>query len=299
MFAAARSLYFAGLIVRGDKADVKPGLVRNFSNLAVYIVGTEGSAALKSLKAGGFPMDRVKVGGPEGLAEWLKGVRRVVPKSFSWAIGEGSLNTMTQAHWVSIGLYDEGPASMEVEVVDTPDDPNTLRLKTKLVRIVSVFLSDRLVDLNRPVRVVVNGKPLAKARVIVGGSDEKEVKLPFKLDRSFDQVFDNRDISMRKTQYFGWLYPAEIALKISTDDAPPSTATTASVSLPPPPENMSQEEQLARQYFDKALTAEKSGDVAKAKQLYTKALEQGETTIRANIEERLKALESSAPKIAR
>src|SRR5439155_14887524 len=83
-YAATYPAEYAGVIVRGDQADVSPDVVRNFAHLSVYVAGSEASAALKSLKAGGFPMDRVKVGPVDGIPEWLKGVHHATPKSFHW-----------------------------------------------------------------------------------------------------------------------------------------------------------------------------------------------------------------------
>jgi hypothetical protein len=80
--AAAQPNLFAGLIVRNaDKADVScPELVRNLSTLPIYVVGTPDAPLVKSLEAGGFPKELLKVGGVEGLPDWLasKEVRRVV-----------------------------------------------------------------------------------------------------------------------------------------------------------------------------------------------------------------------------
>src|SRR5262245_57412015 len=44
LFAAGSAVFYAGVIVRGDTADVDPALVQNFAHLPVYIVGTRESA---------------------------------------------------------------------------------------------------------------------------------------------------------------------------------------------------------------------------------------------------------------
>jgi hypothetical protein len=292
-FAAARPSFYAGVIVRGDKADLKPELARNLANLSVYVVGSDASAAKKSLAAGGFPMERVKVGGADGLAAWLKDVKKVTPRSFHWAAPHP---TFLGAHWIGVLASDPGPEipTMDVEVVDTADDPNTIRMKTKLVRGVSLLLNDRIVDLDRPVRIVVNGKPVTEVKQNTNGDDVRTVKLPAALGRSFDLMFNNRQApSIRDYQWFGDLYAAQVSFSIATDDAPPSDATTTGASTGAPEDpNASQAEVTAQRYFQKAADAEKAGQVDRARELYKKAVAEGETSVKAKAEERLKALET-------
>jgi hypothetical protein len=304
LYAASQTIFFAGVIVRGDKADVDPVIARNIAHLSVYVVGTDKTPAVQSLQKGGFPASKLKVGGPEGLPDWLKTVKRTTPTAFHWAVKDPV--RMTVANWVMVTSSDppppgEAPPTIDAEVVDTADDPNTIRLKTRLVRAVQIFLNDRIVDLSKPVRVVVNDKPVTMALQLTTKPEPPTLQLPVKVDRSFDLMFDLGTASVRNSQYFGWLFPAGLLrVEIKTDAGAPAAPATDGSGANPPPANVnpadpvSETEQNAQQYFRKAQEAEAAGEVEKAKNLYKKAVDEGESTVKAKAEERLKALSPGA-----
>ena len=318
-FAAARPHFFAAVIVRGDAADLAPDLVKNLAGMPVYVAGTAASAAAKTLAANGHPADRVKVGGLDGLAEWLKTVRRVTPKSFHWTMKDAG---MKLAYWVQItNAESTSVPMMDVEVVDTPEDPNTIRVRSKGVHGVAMLLNDRIVDLDRDVRIVVNRKPLASVQ-ITDGQEAKTVKLPAKFARSVATAFATQPLNVRKNLAYGMIYSVILdGIEIKGDDpgdAPPEEpaaaggAKPAEGSKPPPPapgagaapaapaapEAPPSPEQIeadAKQKFEKAEGYEKDGDLATAKRIYKKIVDLGASTFKERAEAKLKELEAKVP----
>ena len=207
LFAAAYPNFYAGVIVRDASARLRPSLVRNLAGMRIYVVGGA-PALLDDLEAGGHPSSRVVVGEPVGLLDWLGTVRRCVPSSFAWSCEDETAHRL--AHWVNLDGLDpaEPERTLRAEVVDTDADPNTVRLFTHGIRTLTLFLNDRLVDLDRPVRVVVNGRPISEARV-AGGKDPggTRVDLPARFPRTLDATLDRGGLSIRKSLYFGWLFP--------------------------------------------------------------------------------------------
>ena len=298
--AASQAPFFAGLVVRGDNATLKtPELARNFAHVPVYVVGTEDGATAKGLLAGGFPKDHLTVGAAEGLVEWLtKLPRRVIPKSFHWLVKDPDYHG--QALWVNLEAFDLVAAAMpnlDVECVDTKEDPNTVRIRAEGIRGLSIFLSDALVDLDRPVRVVVNGTEVAEARVPSNLPNGKVVKLPMKFDRTLDETFDRQLLPIRKGLFYGWLYPVLLqAIAVRSDAKEKGTAgggePPAAPGAPVDAAAKERAERDAAQYFSKAEENEKAGDLPKALKLYKKAAEEGDTSVRAKAEAKVKELEA-------
>ena len=202
-FAAARPHVFAGVIVRGDAPDLDPALVRNLAGMPVYVVGTAESASARTLAANGHPAARVLIGGPDGLAPWLETVRRTTPKSFHWTMKDAG---MKLAHWVQITSAEPaGTPTMDVEVVDTESDPNTILLTTTGVRGVAVLLNDDVVDLDRDVRIRVNGTSVRSAQSSAFHA-EPFLRLPARLPRSFGVMFATRPLDVRKNLAYGMLF---------------------------------------------------------------------------------------------
>ena len=309
-FAAARPHFFAGVIVRGDAADVAPDLVKNLAGMSVYVIGTAASAASKTLVANGHPTDRVKVGGAEGLADWLKTVRRVPPKSFHWTMKDPG---MVLAYWIEITSAEStGTPTMDVEMVDTPEDPNTIRIRSKGVRGIAMLLNDRVVDLDRDVRIVINKKPLASAQVHEG-NETKVVKLPAKFARSVDTAFIAKPLEVRKNLAYGMLYAVILdGIQIPGDDpgdaeppaAPegkppegskppePGAAPGAPPAAPEPTASPEEIEANAKQKFEKAQNYEKEGDIPSAMRVYKKIVELGASSFKERAEAKLKELEA-------
>ncbi len=296
LFAASYPTFYAGVIVRGETADLDADLATNLGDLPVYVVKEKDKVppVVESLAKGGYPADRLTVGGPEKLPEWLAGVRRTLPRSFKWTCKDRSAHVL--AHWVNLDILDEPPVvpTLDVAVLDTKDDPNTVSLKTKGVRSLTLFLSDQLLDLDRPVRVVVNGKPVTEARISAGNDPAgKLVTLPGKFERTLDEMLDRKTLSIRKSLYFGWLFPVVLgAIQIKGDYVEPGNA-------PPAPDTAGASDQellesKAKTYLEKAAEHEKAGRLASARGLYEKIVALGDTTIKAQAEAKVKELEGKA-----
>ena len=84
------------------------------------------------------------------LFEWIKKRKRVLyPKKFVFFSDHQELDT---AYWLRLeGISRRAKVSAEVKA-------NTVSLKVENATRLTVYLSDRIVDLDRPVRIVVNGK---------------------------------------------------------------------------------------------------------------------------------------------
>jgi hypothetical protein len=203
-FAAARPHVFAGVIVRGVAADLDPTLVANLAGMPVYVVGTQESAAARTLARGDHPGGRVRIGGADGLGAWLATVRRTLPKSFHWTMKDEG---MRLAHWVQVNVAETAVTpTMDVEVVDTAENPNTVRLTTSGVRGLSLLLNDDVVDLGREVRVVVNGAPLKTLWIREPAGEVQPLRLPARLSRSLDGTFRR----LRRSLAYGMLFPCTL-----------------------------------------------------------------------------------------
>jgi hypothetical protein len=209
--AASHGVFFAGVIVRGDDADVAPDVVPNFADLPVYVVGSDAVPAVAPMRRGGLEPD---VGPPEGIPEWISHVRRTVPKRFRWNVLDSARHAL--AHWVNVNETTRGAAvrTLDVDVVDTEADPNTVRIEAQGIENVTLFLNDRIVDLDRPVRIVANGR-------LVSG--------PAIHERSLDGTFTGDRLNLLRSRYYGWLHPVVLV------SLPVSGGAAAGVPAPPPP----------------------------------------------------------------
>jgi hypothetical protein len=159
-----------------------------------------------------------------------------------------------------------------------------------------VFLSDRVLSLDKPVRIVVNGKPVPDAKLMTGKPEGRSVKLPAKLDRSADVAFDaSPELSVRRSRYYGFIYPVVLDFPVRTDADASEEKTEPAGGAPPaapaPAVATPQQEAEALQYFTKAEEAEKAGDAAKALRLYQKAVDVGPTAVKAKAEAKVKELQ--------
>jgi hypothetical protein len=114
--------------------------------------------------------------------------------------------------------------------VDTKAEPNTVRIDAVGIREITIFLNDALVDLDREVRVVVNGKPVEECQVEASKPEDSRVRLPAKFARTIDGMFDRRTVSIRKSMFYGWLYPVALEHIAIETDAPPGSAVDASAA---------------------------------------------------------------------
>ncbi len=267
-FASIFPHLLAGIVLRGGTAD--PALVRNYASVPIYVVGDP--ALKKTLDEAGHP--DVTVGDAKGLWDWLQKRQRKIPRSFHWNIASGD---HIYANWINVvrAIF-EGPSerSLDVTVLDTKEDPNTIKIDAKGVEEIEIFLNDEILDLDRDVRLLVNGE------------ERKLGKLP----REFMRLFE-REPKVRENMYFGWLYPVYVgAVDIPAAAKPttgPATAPAEAVKGTPA------DEQKASIWWQKAEEAEAGGDLDKAKQLWELIRNIGQTSFRAKAEEKLASSKGS------
>ncbi len=156
-------------------------------------------------------------------------MKRVPPRTFRWVVKDNAAHRLAQ--WINIEAVDEAAPlrALDVEIVDTKADPNTVRIEAIGIRGISIFLNDTLVDLDREVRVVVNGKPVEACQVEASKPGDSRVRLPAKFARTIDGMFDSQRISIRKSMFYGWLFPVALEVAIESD-APPVFAVDASAA---------------------------------------------------------------------
>jgi hypothetical protein len=265
--AASQSAFYAGIVLRGGEADAK--LVPNFAPVPVYVVGCPPLA--DALRAAGHP--DVTCGDDAGAAAWMAARKRVTPKSFEW---RAQAADQVLAHWVNLDVLDwgGGDRTMKVEVVDTADEPNTIRITARGIEKISLFLNDEVVDLDREVRIVVNGHEERKEKFV----------------RSLDRLFDKDPMRARKTMYFGYLFPVlvdNVSVNPPAEADKPVTPDGGKSADEPATEAQEVEAALLR---DKAKEAEDAGELKKAITLYDRALKVGNTTLKGELVAKLEAL---------
>jgi hypothetical protein len=277
-FAAAQPNYLAGVIVRGATADIDKEVVRNVGHLPVYVVGD--APAVKTLAAGGHPASLLTTGPLQGLPAWLgKLPRRAIPRDFHWTVKDPDVHTF--AHWINLEVLDPTATNYELRVrcLDTKEDPNTVRIDCAGVVEITAFLSDQLVDLDRPVRLVVNGEVVTEARTPSNFPGGRVVTLPGRLERSLDTIFDHETVDVRGSLYFGWWSPVSLNVITATGDGRGVRRQAWA-------------QQAAEGYYRRAVGSEKDGRNAEALGLFRKAVAAGDTTVRALAEAKVKELEA-------
>jgi len=142
---------FAGVVGRaGDAAELAPD---NFTNLpTLFAQGGEHAAAFqKGLKALGNEGCQLETQDDEAAVwAWIqKHPRATHPKDVNLVVGKP---WPTRAYWLRVA-----PSSPEASALATLDRAaNTIRVSTHGVSRVTLYLDDALVDLEAPVRVLVN-----------------------------------------------------------------------------------------------------------------------------------------------
>jgi hypothetical protein len=102
-----------------------------------------------------FAADTIAESTPEIAAFFAKKARNLAPKRFTFIpITEGDLR-FKECYWANLLKY-EDKISKLVAVVDEKE--NAIDLATENIESFKIYLSDRLVNLDRPVKVTVNGK---------------------------------------------------------------------------------------------------------------------------------------------
>jgi hypothetical protein len=213
--AAAFPHVFAGLVLRPGRP-IDLDVVGNYASVPVFVVGDDELA--RELEQAGH--SDVSVGDDEALLAWLKERRRRTVTRFRWRYKRPD---HTSAHWIVVtGPVPAAPRlALQVEVLDTEADPNTIRLDAQGIERVRMFLNDQIVDLDRPVRLVVNG-------------DLRELGT---IERDFGRLFE-KDPEVRRNMNFGWLYTTVLEDVAVTGDAPlPPLPTPPDEPEPVPPES--------------------------------------------------------------
>ncbi len=252
---------FAGVVLRGG--DIPAAMITNISTIPVYVVGDAGLK--KALDAAGHP--NVTLGDEKGMMPWLQERKKTTPKKFSWRV---STPEHLFANWIKVREAKIGPETdLEVEVIDTEENPNTIKVDGKGIESIAFYLNDDIVDLDREVNLLLNGTP----------------KKLGKLKREFAQFFE-RPPNTRKNMYFGWLFSSfvpGIKLPAPVVKAPPAVEDK-------PVQGDPALERKAQKYWDKAVAAESDGDTGLARQRYQAVVDVGATSFRKKALDKLEEL---------
>jgi hypothetical protein len=204
--AATMPWLFAGIVLRGGalETEAQQAAVRNFAPVPVYVV--DDRALARRLRDLGHP--NVTLGDGAHLPPWIERQERRLPARYAW---DASAPDKHGSYWINVDVVEAGAARhrFEAEVLDTPSNPNTISIRTTGIRELSLFLDDTLVDLDRPVRVVIDDRLMYR--------DTLSVPV---LGRDLKSLFHRRPIETRKSMYFGWLRPGWIE-RLAVPKAPP------------------------------------------------------------------------------
>lgn len=147
---------FAGVIGIGDVAVLDASNLENFRNLPILLVkGGEGAKAIEA-KVGelGFANCKVEAEGTAAQAwDWItKNPRNAYPPHISFV---PKRDTTQAAHWISLGGFQasEGPR------IEAKADraTNTVTVDAQKISDLVIYLNDELLDLEKPVKFVING----------------------------------------------------------------------------------------------------------------------------------------------
>lgn len=263
---------FAGAVLREGALDT-PKLqasVANFCPVPLYVV--DQPALAQALRDAGHA--NVTEGKASDAPAWMAQQRRHDPKSFDWVTRESD---QVLAWYINLDqpLWDEGiKRHIHVDIVDTAEEPNTVKITAEGMAELSVYLNDTLVDLDRPVRIVINGVTVKDEAL------QLEERMS-KVKRDFDAIFQARGgfnpIDVRKSRYYGWLRSAffvRIPVPAPAEDAGDGSSGGAGDSAGP----TATEKQVAdaARLLGKAKDL-KDSNADRAKDLLRKVLEMPET----------------------
>jgi len=250
-------VYFAGVVFNGKwnlKDDKQKALVPNFRSVPVYVVNNPKLA--DQLKAAGHPDVTAGIGGAT-LKTWMAARRRVTPKTIHWTI-EAERYDQVLPYWINLDgvKWSAKERHLDVEVVDTKASPNTIRIQARGITTLSMFLNDDIVDLDRKVRVEINGHVEYDAKI------EPQEKALATLGRDFDFLFNREPVRIRLSMFFGWLTPARIVdlgvrppAKVKPKDEPKKAAV---------PKASPDEEVKAERFWNKARKLRELGNLGGA-----------------------------------
>lgn len=148
--------YFAGAIGLGDVTVVDAGSLENFRNLPTLLLkGGEGAKAIEA-KVGelGFANCTAEAEGSAAQAwDWMsKNPRNAYPNHITFVPKRDN----TQAtHWVTLSGF-QATENPRIEAkVDRAS--NTMTMDVQRISDIVIYLNDELLDLEKPVRFVING----------------------------------------------------------------------------------------------------------------------------------------------
>jgi hypothetical protein len=272
--AAAQPFNFAGLVVRrplSGEPTFDADTVSNYAHVPVYVVGCPRTE--KALKDAGHPA--VTLGDDAGLLAWMSQRKRVAPKAFTWRI---KTTQHVFANWLIVTPdWSAEKRTLEVSVIDTPEQPNTIRIEARGILDLTALLHDDIVDLGRDVKVVINGQEM----------------LGEKFERTLERVFDRDPVRARESVFYGLLFTA-----ITKQMFAPAPAVTVTAPSPPTAPADPAKEEKARTWLAKANELAEQGNTTKAIDIIEKLLKElGDTTVAAEATKRLGELKGAeAPK---
>lgn len=268
--AAAFPHVFAGVVLRpGKDMTLETEVVRNFATVPVFVVDDKDLG--KQLEEAGH--GQVTVGSAKEVATWMGEQRRQMPKSFRWSLLRPDHE---YANWMVITGpdYAAPDRTLEVDAVDTADDPNTIKITAKGMEKLRLFLNDEIVDLDRDIRIVVNG----------------EEKVLAKTDRDFGRLFE-KDPEVRRNMNFGWLFTMLIEdLRVPEPVAEEPAGEPTEPTPEAGPTGSPEDEAKAEKFWKKAEEALAAGEPSRAKLYLNKIVELGDTSFKAKAEAKLDEL---------
>lgn len=223
---------YAGAVLRGGwrLGERDDDNVLNFANVPLYVLEDEDLA--RRLRDAGHC--HVTVGTRAGQVAWMSKQRRQLPLRFRWNADDPG---QAFAWWVQLeGLDWHAPMRcIDVEALDTEADPNTIRIRATGMEDLTLLLDPTLVDLDHPVRVVLNGRVAAvtKHDWPTRGRRGREVAT-FERGQDLDALFDAPPVRVRASRYYAWSFPARMRIRVEPDDAPSTCAPPVEVPTPEP-----------------------------------------------------------------
>lgn len=190
--AASQPMMFAGVVLRPSALDAASRqTVVNYAHLPVFIrtedVAKDPGFGLGLGRAG---HTNITVGDDAQLRRWLRSVRRGTPRNFTWRV-TGPEHQF--AHWINLEQVDFEAAPCQIRV-EVDEFQNEIRIEAEGVSELSLFLNDDIADLDRPLRVRVNG------------SIERDERIT----RDLDMAFSRDPLRLRESMYFGLVFPARL-----------------------------------------------------------------------------------------
>lgn len=179
---AATTPFFSGLMLRSSPMGGDAMIYSNLARVPVlYLKGSDDGApaSLDDLTdADGVTVEIVDVDGESltvsedtvsSMGEWLgKRQRDPTPSEFAYKLGDvrfGSVNWCTALEINRRVTAKPGDPDFPRIKVDVDEGSNTIDIETVNVLELFVFLSDGIVDLDKPVTIKVNGEEKVKGRV--------------------------------------------------------------------------------------------------------------------------------------